>query len=210
MVGRSGFPWRSVARIVNKKLGYRAGIGKTGGVSAAALSLVLPLVLSLLLPVASTQAGDATDIAEEKIVAAYVYNFCKYVTWPADQAKSIQLGVLGGDGTELEIFQSLNGKTAGGLPLNVEGVEIPPVPLGFRVIYIPGCESEMVNGVLTALAGEPVLTVSRCDDFCKNGGMIGLVNVRGKIRFEVNKIAADAAGITISSQILKLAVEVIK
>jgi hypothetical protein len=46
------------------------------------------------------------------------------------------------------------------------------------------------------------LTVSDMPDFINNGGMIQFVLKDNKARFEVNLVAAEKAGLTISSQLL--------
>jgi hypothetical protein len=53
-----------------------------------------------------------------------------------------------------------------------------------------------------------ILTVSEgeTDDFIKAGGMINLVIVDNKIRFQINDNAAKKAGLTISSKLLSLAI----
>jgi YfiR/HmsC-like len=47
-------------------------------------------------------------------------------------------------------------------------------------------------------------------DFTRRGGMIQLVLQDRHVRFEVNLAAAEHAGLTLSSQLLKLAVAVRK
>ncbi len=173
-----------------------------------------PLVVLFVFIAVTASAFPATAYEklageEGKIVAAYVYNICKFVTWPTDTLDTLQIGVLG-DEAALAKFQSLDGKMVGDSSLKVGGVEIPPVPQGLRVVYISAARKTQVENVLASLSGESVLTVSSCDKFCDKGGMVGLVNIRGKIRFEVNQTAAEAAGITINSQVLKMAIRVIR
>jgi hypothetical protein len=54
------------------------------------------------------------------------------------------------------------------------------------------------------------LTVSDIPQFSQRGGMIQFVLVGNKLRFEVNLANAQAAGLTLSSDLLKVAVTVRK
>jgi hypothetical protein len=46
------------------------------------------------------------------------------------------------------------------------------------------------------------------DNFADNGGMIRLLIVEDKVRFEINNTVAKKAGLNISSKLLSLAVRV--
>jgi hypothetical protein len=58
--------------------------------------------------------------------------------------------------------------------------------------------------------GSGVLTVSDIPQFSQRGGIIQFVQESNKIRFEVNLACAMAAGLTLSSELLKVAVIVRK
>jgi len=51
----------------------------------------------------------------------------------------------------------------------------------------------------------PILSVSDIADFTRAGGMIDLVEVEQRIRFNINLSAARRARLRLSSQLLKLA-----
>ena len=48
--------------------------------------------------------------------------------------------------------------------------------------------------------------MSDVDNFTGVGGMIGFLVEDNKVRFEINRVAGQAAGVTISSKLLSLAV----
>ncbi len=52
-----------------------------------------------------------------------------------------------------------------------------------------------------------LLTVGETPGFLEHGGIINLVEVQGRIRFEINQEAAKRAGLTVSSRLLRLAME---
>lgn len=60
--------------------------------------------------------------------------------------------------------------------------------------------------IIDRVKAKPVLTVGNMNTFAPQGGMIAFVTIDGKIRFRINPKAVETAGLTISSQLLKLAV----
>jgi hypothetical protein len=51
----------------------------------------------------------------------------------------------------------------------------------------------------------PTLTVGESDDFITMGGMVNFVRDGANVRFEIDAMAADRAGLRISSRLLRLA-----
>jgi hypothetical protein len=54
-------------------------------------------------------------------------------------------------------------------------------------------------------SGGTVLTIGETDRFAQAGGMIRLIIDEGRVRFDVNIVSAERAGLKVSSQLLKLA-----
>lgn len=78
-----------------------------------------------------------------------------------------------------------------------------------HVLFISTGEQQRVETVLRAVAKMPVLTVSDNVNFTNSGGMIGLELYIERIRFNINQGTAHKVGLIISSQLLKLAYEVL-
>ncbi len=55
------------------------------------------------------------------------------------------------------------------------------------------------------LAAERVLTISDNDAFCIDGGIVQLVLSGNRVRFRINQANAQAHGLKLSSQLLKMA-----
>ncbi len=60
------------------------------------------------------------------------------------------------------------------------------------------------------LNGSSVLTVSDMPQFSRQGGMVQFILDGSRVRFEINLASAERAGLTLSSELLKLAVNVRK
>ncbi|HPF69487.1 MAG TPA: YfiR family protein [Candidatus Krumholzibacteria bacterium] len=161
---------------------------------------VLSLVM-LLSAAAHAVAADAP--AEARIKAAIVCNLARVVSWPAaDRGIAFRLDVAGDPDGEGPDFSSLAGKEIHGRPLTVRAYDAADVG---ELVFILGSDAAICDAILAGAEGRPVLTVSEIGDFCARGGMVQLVRRRGRLSMVVNREAAAAAGLQLSSQLLKVA-----
>ena len=81
---------------------------------------------------------------------------------------------------------------------------------GCRIVFISSSEESHLKEVLAALDKTSVLTVSDIPGFSQRGGMIGFILDGDRVRFDVNLASAKEAGLTLSSELLKVATNVRK
>jgi len=137
-----------------------------------------------------------------------VFNMAKYIEWPQESfgKSSAQLTVCSiGRGPFASALERYQGKTALGRPLALKRLASGDDPGECHVLVISGIEKRYMAGILEQTRKRPVLTVSDMPEFAQSGGVIGLVEHQGKVRFEVNLKAARQSRVKISSQLLKLA-----
>ena len=165
------------------------------------------LAAAFLLSAVHTRADTA---AEERVKAGFILNFARYTQWPAAALNGNILQVCGIDS------QALSGKLDLLQESEVHGrriqVRTPARPNTWRdcqVLFISADEQEKLDTVLHNLGQAPVLTVSDIPGFTEAGGIIGLKLRAGRVRFDINQGAARRAGLNLSSQLLKLADEVL-
>ncbi|MHC1741906.1 MAG: YfiR family protein [Syntrophobacteraceae bacterium] len=176
------------------------------------LGRTLVLVLAVLASVAPTPTF-AQGTEEYKVKAAFLFNFAKFVDWPAESDRphddALVVCVLGEDpfGTALE---SLVGKAVGQRQLSIKRTKRLEDIQNCSILYVCASEKERLQPILQAARTAHALTVSDMDQFVQQGGMIGLVSSEDKIRFRVNVKSAKASGIQISSKLLKLADQVLE
>ena len=75
------------------------------------------------------------------------------------------------------------------------------------VLFIGASEVDRLDPILARL-DRGVLTVSDIPAFVRRGGMIQFVSSGNRIRFEVNQAVSERAGLTLSSELLKVAIAV--
>jgi len=165
---------------------------------------VFILVLVLLLQ-APTMASDGTNNTQDLIRAAMVYNFCKFVEWPnAEEPEQLVLGVMS-DGFSTPDFSSIDGKTVRDLRLEVRTISSRSDLAECNLLFIAEAQGMTLQDAFAESKNESILTISEIDGFCSQGGIIQMVPRRGKMRFFINREAADESGLTLSSQLLKMA-----
>jgi hypothetical protein len=148
---------------------------------------------------------------EYEVKAIYLYNFGKFVQYPAGGGvESFRICVLGRDPFGATLDRTLADDTIEGKPMQAKRIDKIEDAGDCRILFISSSEDSQLKRILAALQSKPVLTVSEIPEFCDRGGMVQFVVQEKKVRFAVNLIAAEKAGLALSSQLLKIATEVRK
>jgi hypothetical protein len=79
----------------------------------------------------------------------------------------------------------------------------------YEIVYISSSEKNRLAAILDDVRTAPVLTVSGIEGFAEAGGIIEFHTVGSRVRFAVNLQQAHAAGLTISSKMLRAATRVL-
>jgi len=164
----------------------------------------------LALTVAAGIAGADEPSAEEyQVKAVFLFNFAKFVEWPAAAFKSgddpFEICVLGRNpfGTQLE--DVVRGKTVGKRTFVVRSVSTAKQAAGCHVVFVGGSEQKRVQPVIDELKGASILTVGESADFLENGGIVNFKIKDSRVRIEINSQCAERAQLRISSKLLSLA-----
>jgi hypothetical protein len=169
--------------------------------------LVMTAVLSLALP------ASAAAPTEYQVKAVFLFNFSQFVDWPpaafAGPRSPITICVLGHDPFGAALDDIVQGEIVNGRPLEVQRYRSAEELGGCHILFIDRSEYSRLGEILAQLTGRSVLTVGDVEGFARQGGMIRFMTVGNKIRLRVNLDAAQAAGLTISSKLLRPA-EIVK
>lgn len=146
----------------------------------------------------------ASTISEDEVKAAFIFNFARFVEWP--ETKNSEELVVGYLGTRplsgnLEL---LNGRKINDRKINVKPF-VEAEAAQYDIVFISAVEFGKKPEAIYLFNERQTLTVSDAPDFIRSGGIIGLIIVDKKVRFEINQATALAEGLKISSQLLSLA-----
>jgi|RhiMethySRZTD1v2_1073278.scaffolds.fasta_scaffold04556_12 uncharacterized protein DUF4154 len=155
--------------------------------------------------------GLAQDVTEPSLKAAFIYNFAKFTEWPADVlagSTPFTACVLGDAPIGDALERSVKGRQLVGHVIAVQRVA-PDGPLkSCHLLYISGLKAAQIAGIVDAIKGAPVLTISDVDDFARMGGIAHVFVENGKMRFDLNLELAKRARLQLSSKLLVLAARV--
>ncbi|EMR02505.1 YfiR family protein [Cesiribacter andamanensis] len=136
----------------------------------------------------------------------YVYNFTKYIEWPA-APKELVIGVSGGNPEIVEAFEKMAIlKTTSERKYTIKPVMSPADADKCQLLFLPGPESSKLP--LFASRSIPnCILVTEGDGLLKKGGMINFLLVDRKLRFELDQPALEKAGLRVSAQLVGMAVQ---
>ena len=161
------------------------------------------LVLAVLFIPGPVSAQDLAD----KLRAAFIYNFAKFVTWPPSRLSAdeqpIRLCVLGDAPFAELLATTVGGKTAGSHPLEVVDAQQPEQLAGCHIAYFPDL-SEDRQSIMAQQQAQQVLTVHQ-ESAVNAAGVVRFYLEDRRIRLEINNRAAEAADLKISAKLLALA-----
>jgi len=186
------------------------GTERCGGGSSFALSRVVGRFLVLgLLSIAFSLVAQAQTSNEYQVKAAFLYNFAKFIDWPAEAFNAsnapLIIGVIGNDPFGVALDQAINGKTVNGRPLVVRRLKWGQDLRACQILFISSSERKRLPQIIQSLRGASVLTVGDMAEFTQQGGIINFILEASRVRFEINSRASDQARIRISSKLLALA-----
>jgi hypothetical protein len=173
--------------------------------------LALVAMLGALLGIPCFNAQNSKP-GEYEVKAAYLDNFGRFVEWPAKVSPSkdhpLTVCVFGRDPFGPILDATLAGESVNGS--NVVSRRISKIgdAENCHILFISSSEVDQLKEILAALDKVSILTVSEIPRFARHGGMIEFVLDGSKVRFEVNLAVAERAGLSLSSQLLKVALRV--
>jgi hypothetical protein len=159
------------------------------------------IVLALCTP------GQALD--EYQVKAAFLYNFAKFVEWPAEAFKTakdpIVVCVLGHNPFGNALEEAIRGKSVSGRTFAYRHVSDAESASDCQILFVGSEESKHFRSLLDNLKPMGILTVGEAKGFAASGGVINFKLDDGRVRFEINVDAAEHEQLHISSKLLSLA-----
>jgi len=170
------------------------------------------LLGGLLLASGWTSHSAEQSLPEYQVKAAWLLNFARFIDWPTGRFNSLDapivIGVVGADpfGRNLEL--TFKDKNVKGRAFLLQRLSTDQDLAACHIIFVSASERRKQRELCEKLKAAGVLTVGDNEEFLAHGGMINFVAKDASIRFNVNLEAAQAAGLKLSSQLLKVAVTV--
>lgn len=153
---------------------------------------------------------DQSEDANAKIKAIYIYNFTKYIEWPASYREgNFVVGVLG---TSVPVLSELN-KMAASKTVGTQKFEIKPVSTAAdcakcHIVYILSDNSSQLSDVLGKVKGKSALIVTDKSGLATKGSGINFIVEGNKQKIELNRSNIEKYKLKVASTLVEMAVQV--
>lgn len=154
-------------------------------------------------------AAEPAVSKEYQIKAAFLYNFTKFVEWPAEKFEGtnspIVIGLFGKNPFGSALAEAVKDRRVNGRGIQIKQIDIPSEVKGMHVVFVGAAENNRLDGLEDALKEGSVLGVGESEAFLKRGGTIMFALENDKVRFEIDMNSAESAKLKVSAQLQKLA-----
>ncbi len=184
------------------------GSGRIARTPRLRLRWLLSVFMGCVLTGALSGLAQNTEL-EYKVKAGFLFNFAKFVEWPAasfDSPKSpIVIGVMAEDASSPVLQQVLDGKMVNGRLISVTPLQDAAGLSRCHMIFLGRTVNDRFEDILKRSKGLPVLTVGEAEQFAEKGGMIGFVREDENFRLQINLETATQAGLKVSAKLSSIA-----
>lgn len=152
--------------------------------------------------------GLSNTVAQnEKFKALFMYNFTKYIEWPAVQRQGdFVIGVLGSSSITSEL-ETIAGKQKVGVQnIVVKTFSTVDEIENCQILYIPSSRSGLISPVVSKLSGRSTLIIADKSGMALQGAGINYVMDGDKLKYEINKKNIESKGLSVSNSLLSLGI----
>jgi YfiR/HmsC-like len=173
------------------------------------ISILIVLFLQTIASLNRDAHAQPPPPSQSDIQAVYLFDFAKFVRWPSGAEHEPLTICVAAPKTFVDTVTRLTtGEHIESRPLAIRAIQNAGDEAGCAILFIDVSAKERLDTLLAATAGKPVLTVSDAPAFLDRGGMIQFLVVSNRVRFSVDLRPAERSGVSLSSELLKVAVSV--
>ncbi len=152
-------------------------------------------------------AGQDTNA---RIKSVFIYNFTRYIDWPADyKTGNFVINMYGSNTAMLtELNNMAKTKTVGTQKIEIrntttlDGIGKP------HILYISSDVSTPLADIVAKLKGKATLLVTEQPGSAKKGAAINFIVVDNRQKFELNQSNAEKYNLKVSSSLVAMAIPV--
>jgi hypothetical protein len=165
------------------------------------------LVTACLAAVAAAASVRAASPPDAQVRAGLLYNFSKFVDWPAEAipgSRELVMCLTGGDPLG-QLAGEMDGRRVNDRAIRVSLLNDHDDPRHCHLLFVDDPNEKQVSAILQRIGNAPVLTMGESPQFTADGGVVRLYREGGRVRFEINIAQAERARLRVSSKVLALA-----
>ena len=161
------------------------------------------IFLLLLTPVWSSSLAQETNIY--RVQSLFLYNFTKNIKWADTGDDQFTIGVLGGADVLNSLKENLENKKVNDKEIRVIAIRTEEDFRNCHMAYVARAESRRVTQYLNQNGITNTLVVTE-EDMTASGAAISFVFEDSKLRFRINRVRLEEAGLKVTSTLLSMAV----
>ena len=167
------------------------------------------LIVFIFLIGSGFSSYQSVDNTNAKIKATFIYNFTRYIEWPAEAQKgSFEIGVLGKTPLYTELVQMSKKTTRGTQPFVITNCTSAATLSACHMVFVSKASSAQLDEIVEKFKGKSTLIISEKEGLIQKGD-INFIIVDNKQGFEVNKANIAGHGLSMASRLQAFATRVI-
>lgn len=144
---------------------------------------------------------------EENYISLYLFNFTRYVEWPAEKRTgNFIIEVLGHASVYEKLKEMVSGKKVGTQPIEVRNYMSPEEVGTPHMMFVGHWKSREMAKVLAKLGQESTLIITEKEGMINKGAAINFVIRDGKIKYEFKENNATERGLSVSSKLVQMGI----
>jgi len=175
-------------------------------------SVTIVILLAFVLVCAgfiNTKVKD-DDNVNAHIKVTFLYNFTKYIEWPAAYKQgSFVIGVIGNTPVFPELLKMQRSKKKGNQSFVINKYSSVDAMGKCHMLYVSRAESSQLGAAVNKLKGRSTLIVTEKPGLIDKGAGINFVVANNKQGFELNKANIKGRGLSLSTSLTAFAVKVV-
>mgnify|MGYP006298725149 CR=1 FL=1 len=162
----------------------------------------IKLIIATLLIFAAFHSFSQTQAGMK---AVFIYNFTKYIEWPAEyKSGDFVIGVLGSSPVTAELAKYAETRKAGSQNIVVRTYSSVGEISKCHMIYIPAEKSGELSSVISQINGNSTLIITEQSGLAKSGSGINFISNNDQVEFELNQGNITNYGMKINSKLTEL------
>ena len=142
-----------------------------------------------------------------KLQSVFIYNFTKYIDWPAEyKTGNFVVGVLGDATITRELQKMARTKKAGTQTIEIKTFKTVADVSKCHILFIPSSKSSFISQIAKKVGAKSTLIIGEKEGLTRNGAAINFVLKDNKQKFELSKKNAAKHKLKVSSSLEKLAI----
>lgn len=173
-------------------------------ISKQLFSAIIFFLLVSIFAINSSSIAMADEPRIQKLKAAFIYNFARYIEWKQLPDDKIHFCIVGNETFSKLIKNNLINKKLHKKKIEVIKIGANDTVNSCQITYVATGYEFQIFG-LRSYHPKQVLTIGEGESFAKKYGLIGFYEQGNRLRFAINLNRSRKSGLKISARLLHLA-----